>query len=297
MEILKKYNKEILIKGEKNFPISLETIPDCPEVLYAIGNISLLNQKCISIVGTRKASTFGNDLAYNFANSLSKNGIVVVSGLAFGIDQSAHKGALEFGNTIAVIAGGFKVAINSGNIKIFEKIINSGGLVITEYEDNTPPQSFTFLARNRLIAGLSLATIVVEAPIKSGALNTAMHANRYERLLYAVPYNLNYSKGEGCNYLFKNGAKVLLDISQILDILSVPYEQIQIEELDFKENKIRNIPSEYMGYYEFIKENAPVSEEQIIQFFYKKCVSEITSDLSVMEIDGYIKLIDGFYTL
>ena len=103
--------------------------------------------------------------------------------------------------------------------KLLEKYSTLGGCIISEYDNTIPPQNFTFLARNRIIAGISIATIVIEAPLKSGALNTASHAFDYKRKVFAVPYSLDYFKGHGCNFLLQNGAEPLVDISQIYDLI------------------------------------------------------------------------------
>ena len=277
---------------EPKFPQNLKELNDCPKEIYIIGNENLLNREAISIVGTRHSSSYGNELSYNFANILSKNGFVIVSGLAYGIDQSAHCGAIEFGNTIAVIAGGFHATFSSRNYKIIKKILDYGGAIITEYKDNLHPQNFTFLARNRLIAAFSLATIVIEAPIKSGALNTATHVYELNKPLYAIPWSLNYAKGAGCNELLKSMAIPLIDISQILS----KFKNIQLSLFDNSKQILKNmIPDEYIPFYNFINENGPVTSEQIYNHFNSKTISEISSILTILEINSFIKYSANLY--
>ncbi len=290
--LFKKYKENILLKDDNFFPKSLLCLDDCPSKIYAIGNIELLNTDCISIVGTRYSSDYGNELAYHFSKELSTH-FTIVSGMATGIDQSAHKGSFENGKTIAILAGGLKKAITSGNIKMISNILERGGTIITEYPDDIPPQDFTFLERNRLIAALSQATIVIEAPFKSGALNTAEHVKKLNRPLFVVPWSLNYYKGIGCNNLLKDVAIPLIDTSQILKKLIPSYSQLSF--LDIENLTPSNIPDEYLGYYNYIKENSPVSIEQINSFFNKKAIGNIEADLLIMELNSYIKIKDNLY--
>ncbi len=257
-----------------------------------MGDETLLNKKSIAFVGTRYCTELGLNTAYKFAKEVSDSGLIIVSGMASGIDQSSHKGAMEAGKTIAVIAGGFSKTIHGQNSKIAKEILERNGCIISEYENNVHPQDFTFLRRNRLIAALSEATIVIEAPLKSGAMNTATYALKYGKVLYAVPYSLNCFKGEGCNKLISNGAIALINSQKIIEKFSQSNSQVSL----FKESKKNhNMPDCYLAYYDFIKENSPVSYEQIISYFDNKSVSEITISLSIMEINNFIYYNDSLY--
>ena len=211
--LFEKYKIEEIEYESEYFPEGFKKLKNCPLKIHVCGNKELLKETCISIVGTRYSSQFGNELSFKISSELSTE-FTIVSGMATGIDQSAHKGSLEGKKTIAIIAGGFESTISSHNYKIAKDILDSGGLILTEYENNIPPQNFTFLNRNRLIAAISLATIVIEAPIKSGAMSTAKHALLLSKPLYAVPWNLNYSKGAGCLELILNGALPLINSKQ-----------------------------------------------------------------------------------
>ncbi|MBR3280878.1 MAG: DNA-processing protein DprA [Clostridia bacterium] len=289
--LFKKHPIKTIKYDDPSFPQNFKELKDCPKEIYLIGNENLLNKDAISIVGTRHSSSYGNELSYDFANTLSKNGFVIVSGLAYGIDQSAHNGAIEFGNTIAIIAGGFYSSFSSTNYKIIKKILDFGGAIITEYKKDVAPKAFTFLARNRLIAAFSLATIVIEAPLKSGALCTAMHAYELNKTLYAIPWSLNYSKGTGCNKLLKNMAIPLIDVNQIL----LKFKNIQISLLNQKNKNDFNIPKEYEPIYSFIKECGPLSSEQIYDKFKTLNISTISSALTIMEINSLINYKDNLF--
>ena len=207
---------EIISKESEFFPKNLFILPDCPDILFVIGNKHILNSLSVSIIGTRNSSSLGNEIAYNFSKELSANNIIIVSGMATGIDTKAHLG----GTSIAIIGCGFNHIFKPKNIDIINSILDSGGGIISEFFPDTPPQKFTFLNRNRLVAALSNATIVIEAPLKSGALNTADTAYILKKPIFAVPWNLNLKRGEGCNNLIASKATILLSTKQILDFFN-----------------------------------------------------------------------------
>lgn len=169
--------------------------------------------------------------------------------------------------------------------------------------------TFQFLERNRLISGLASAVAIIEAPFQSGAINTAKHAFHQGKKVFSTPWALNYSKGAGGNNLFIYGATPLINYNQILNYIFPNANQISIEEfindkvslgtIFDKETQAKglNVPEEYQAYFAYIKENSPVSLQEIINFFNKKCVADITADLTLMELDGYIKLVNDQYCL
>src|SRR3989344_6570469 len=164
----------LVLNADKNFPALLKEIPWSPHGLYMRGAELNDADKLIAIVGTRKASSHGKKIATQFARSLAENGLTVVSGLALGIDAAAHEGTLEAkGKTIAVLANGLDGIYPRQNEKLAEKILESGGALISEYPIGAPSLAHRFIERNRIVSGLSLGTIIVEAPKESGALATA----------------------------------------------------------------------------------------------------------------------------
>ena len=195
--------------------------------------------------------------------------------------------------TIAIVGGGFKSALIGNKLKIANKIIENGGLILSEYMPTMPSLSHQFLERNRIISALSDIVIIIEAPIKSGAMNTAKHAFEQSKKIYAIPWNLNYYKGEGNNYLLMHGATSLINYKQILFEFNKVNSQITFEEYlnsnTFSKNETqKNIPNEFKGYFDYIYKNSPASIEDLLTFFNDKSISEINSSLTMMEIEDLI---------
>lgn len=196
-------NTEILFFTDKAFPVRLRNIDDAPSMLYVKGNINLNQQKTVAIVGTRQATAYGKDQVERLVESLVPHQVLIVSGLAYGIDIHAHKLALQHGlQTVGVLGSGLDVIYPAAHLETARKMVNQGGL-ITENPFGTQPDAHNFPARNRIIAGLCDALIVVEAAQKGGALITAEIANSYNKDVFAVPGNLGHTFSEGCNKLIK----------------------------------------------------------------------------------------------
>ena len=175
-------------KKEEAFPQRLKKLKDCPEMLYAVGNIELLNKASIAIVGSRNADDYGKEQAKRFASFLSQKGICIVSGLARGIDSIAHiNSKSEVGKTIAVIASGFNHIYQKKKKKLFQEIIEEGGLIISEWEPDEVVDMGKFPRRNRIISGLSDGVLVVEASKKSGSFITVYFALEQGKNIYAMP--------------------------------------------------------------------------------------------------------------
>jgi DNA processing protein len=186
-----------------------------------MGDITLASEPLIAIVGARKASSYGKWAAYGFAKKLSEYGLGVVSGMAYGIDACAHKGALENdGKTIAVLGCGIDICYPASNKGIRDHIIKEG-LVLSEYEPGVAPMPFRFPMRNRIISGLCIGTVIVEAGMNSGSLITAECAAEQGRNIYAVPGNINSVCSIGANKLIKDGAVPLILFDDIIDELGI----------------------------------------------------------------------------
>ena len=178
----------IIKKGDKNYPAELLNTSKPPSKLYCLGNIKLLTEKKISIVGCRNASKEGRSIAERFSYQLSKNGFCIVSGMAIGIDSAAHIGSLNAnGKTIAVLGSGVKYVYPKQNKFLYERILKNNGLIISENEPNHKPRPEDFPKRNRIISGLSLKLLVIEASLNSGSIITANIAAEQGRYVYAVP--------------------------------------------------------------------------------------------------------------
>ncbi|MBC7073945.1 DNA-protecting protein DprA, partial [Candidatus Parcubacteria bacterium] len=194
--------------GEKNYPELLEKIKDPPKILYVLGEI-FRKESCFAIVGTRKCSEYGKEVALDFSSKLSEAGFTIVSGFAPGVDTFAHLGAIEKKKrTIAVLGTGLdkKSIYPKSNLKLIEKILDCGGCLISEYPPEQKGTKFTFPKRNRIISGLSLGVLVVEAKLKSGALITANFAREQKRKVFAIPGSIYSQLSKGSHFLIKTGA-------------------------------------------------------------------------------------------
>ncbi len=196
---------ELLFYTDAAYPARLRQIADAPTLLYAKGRADFNAQKTIAIVGTRQATTYGKEITENIVADLKEyESVVIISGLAYGIDITAHKAALKRGiPTIGVIASGIDIIYPAAHKNIAAQMAETGA-ILTEYPFETKPDAPYFPARNRIIAGLADVVIVVEAAKKGGALITAELANDYNREVFAVPGNLGASHSEGCNLLIKD---------------------------------------------------------------------------------------------
>ncbi|WPX96623.1 Putative DNA-protecting DprA domain protein [Candidatus Bandiella woodruffii] len=208
-----------MLACDEIYPSILTNIPDYPPVLIIKGNKELItNTHKFAVIGARNSTVNGNRLAYDFAKEIARAGYVIVSGLAKGIDSYAHKGSLEFG-TIGVIAGGINHIYPKENVELYKDIYGKG-VVITEQPINSTVLSQHFPQRNRIIAGLCLGVLVIEASQKSGTLITTKFALDYNREVYAVPGSPLDPKSQGTNELLKQGANMALSPSDILQDLN-----------------------------------------------------------------------------
>lgn len=209
-------DRRILTLKDEKYPYLLKEIPYPPPVLYTAGNIQLANEPQLAIIGSRKPTFAGIQVAEAFARELAEIGWVITSGLASGIDEAAHKGALISQATIGVIGNGIDIFYPRRNRQLQQKIFEHG-LVISEFPLRTPPCKFNFPRRNRIISGLAMGTLVVEANIKSGSLITAKHALEQGREVFAVPGSIYNPRSKGCHFLIKQGAKLVEEVQDIVE--------------------------------------------------------------------------------
>lgn len=210
LKFIEKNNVSVLFYTDENYPKRLRNCNDSPILLYAKGNANLNNQHIISIVGTRNATEYGKNLCRQLIDELQPYNVLVVSGLALGIDVAAHKECLKANvATVGVLGHGLDRIYPSQNRMTADKMIAHGGL-LTEYPSGTIPDRENFPQRNRIVAGMADATIVVEASIKGGALITAEIANSYNRDVFAFPGRVGDDFSEGCNFLIRNNKAALL---------------------------------------------------------------------------------------
>lgn len=207
----------LIVVDHDDYPILLRETADPPPLLFWRGNASLLDLPQIAIVGTRHPSLTGKNDAAAFAEALARQGLVITSGLARGIDAAAHAGALKANaNTIAVLGAGADVVYPKENRQLFERIAQEGGLLLSEYRPGTPPLAAHFPRRNRIISGLSSGTLVVEAAPESGSLITARLAAEQGRMVWALPGSRHHVQAQGCLQLIREGATLVTDTTQIV---------------------------------------------------------------------------------
>lgn len=219
LEEATKSDIKIITCNNKKYPKEIKNIYDYPILIYAKGNLELLNKKSISIVGCRNCSEYGKNVAQRFGYLLARKNYCIVSGMAKGIDSYAHKGALiAKGNTIAVLGSGVNYIYPEENKKIYEEILNKNGLIISEYGINTKPTPENFPKRNRIISGLSEKILVVEAMKKSGSIITAELAAEQGKNVYAIPGNITSINSNGTNELIKDGAILVSSLEDIIDL-------------------------------------------------------------------------------
>ncbi len=286
---VQKFGVKIITFEENDYPENLRNISDPPVLLYVKGDLCQCDEQSVSIVGSRKCTPYGKGVARKFASEFARSGITVVSGLALGIDSEAHKGALDVnGRTIAVLGSGIDKVYPASNLKLFEKIVSSHGAVISEFPLGTKPQKFNFPFRNRIISGISVATVVVEAAEKSGSLITARLAAEQGRDVFAVPGNITSKMSKGTNALIKDGA---IPITEPLDLFS--YEK-KFYSLFVKTNKKSDELNENE---EKILSAIENSSETLDGISAKTGISigEVLRIVTTMEIKGLIKRSGGRY--
>src|SRR5664280_1135803 len=206
----------VLISSDENYPASLREIYDPPLVLYVKGELTAKDKNAVAMVGSRQTTHYGLETARKLAYQLAYVGVTGVSGGARGIDTAAHQGALSAkGRTVAVLGTGINIIFPTENAELFERIA-ANGAVITQFPFNRPADKQSFPIRNRIVAGMTLGTIVVEANLSSGALITANFATEYGRQIFAVPGRIDSPRSKGCHDLIKKGAKLCEGVEDIL---------------------------------------------------------------------------------
>jgi len=241
LEQLKGRGMRKIVLGEKEYPSRLAQIHKPPAQLYTKGDINLLHKDCIAVIGSRVNTSWGEEITKEFVKAFVKRGLVVVSGMAKGIDSIAHRACIQYGGkTIAVLGSGLKNMYPKENEALCAEVVQKEGLVITEYEAEEPGKSIHFPARNRIISGLSLAVFVVEAAYRSGTSITAKLALQQGKHVYCLPQEREVRKGVGTNHLLQIGAKLITspeDILNSLGTLEHTVEAVSIEDVCSEEER------------------------------------------------------------
>ena len=278
---------KIYLSNQEEYPVNLKTIYDPPPVLYCLGELKYEDKEAIAIVGSRKATDYGLKTAENLAEQLVQSGITVVSGMALGIDAAAHRGAIRGGGkTIAVFACGVTNPHPRSNINLYREILKNGA-VVSEYPLGMPPYPGNFPARNRIISGLSLGSLIVEANVKSGSLITADFALEQGRDVFAVPGNINSPSSMGTNNLIKNGAKLVHCVDDILSELpgSCMIKASSKIRIQLEDNETLIAAT--------LLENGKTIDQIAVDTGLG--INEVLSNAAIMELRGIIRSINGVY--
>ncbi len=281
----------ILTIDDPDYPPLLRQIPDPPTVLYAQGKIELLKTRCLAIVGSRAATAYGRRVAFSFSETLARNTVTIVSGLALGIDSESHKGALHAGGeTIAVLGCGLDVVYPKQNSTLYEQI-RRNGLLLSEYPLGTQPEGFRFPARNRIIAGVSSGVVVVEAARKSGSLITAEMALDFGREIFAVPGQVDSFKSEGTHWLLREGAQLVVSATDILEALQFSTLWPEGESDQEAENILSGMDPDAVALLQQL-DPYPMSRDEVTE---KAGLSpaRISELFLFLELEGHIEMLPG----
>ena len=292
--LLKEKEIKFIAFCEKEYPLKLKEILDSPPVLFYKGDISNLNNlKHVAIVGTRLPTNYGITIAKKLSSLFAERNIVVVSGLASGIDTCAHSGAVKAGKTIAVVGTGVDYVFPSENKELASEIVLKGGLIISEYPPGTPATPWNFPQRNRIISALSDAVVVIEGGLQSGAMITARFAIKQDKPLFALPGPIDSTPSNGPNILIKSKAAELL--TSVDDILEKIGEGKQIK-LDLKSSneKVESLSEKEKTIYKLLSSQSKNFEILIQETNFD--VQDLLKHLSMLELKGMVeKVQDGGY--
>jgi DNA processing protein len=268
-----------------NYLRPLSDIAKVPQYIFFIGTLPSERVPSVAIVGTRKPTSYGKEVAHKLSYDLAKKGIVVISGLALGIDSIAHKATIEAGGkTIAVLANSVDQIYPRTNQDLANKITESGGAILSEYEPPTDARDYQFLARNRIVSGLSDAVIVIEAAARSGTLATVSHALEQGKEVFVVPGNITSPLSAGCNALLKQGAHVVTCAEDVLEVIASQLLEAQsilpLGSTPLESTIIRLLQS-------------GVRDGDELQRQSEASVTEFSQALTMMEINGSVRGLGG----
>ncbi len=296
-------NSEIITFDDPLYPCLLKKIYDPPLVIFIKGNKKLLNQSQLAIVGSRSATIGGRETAFQLAQQLAEVSLIITSGLALGIDAAAHKGALTSNaSTIAVVATGLDKVYPARHQALAEQIISQHGAIISEFLPGTLPKAGHFPKRNRIISGLSLGVLVVEASLQSGSLITARCALEQNRDVFSIPSVINNPQAKGCHWLIKQGAKLVEEVADIIEELTFenqPDRHLKNQEKSQDvvnkdiDQKIRNkslCVDELLASVGF--EITPVDK---VVSRSKLPIEEVLTRLTLLELSGLVVAVPGGY--
>lgn len=283
----------LLTWNDSRYPTLLREISGAPPLLFVRGDADCLNLPQIAIVGSRQCTRAGRQLAQDFAHHFSRNGLITTSGLALGIDSAAHEGALDGGRTIAVLAHGLDAVYPPRNRLLAERVMESGALV-SEFPVGVTPRPEFFPRRNRIISGLSLGVLVVEAALKSGSLITAHEAIDQGREVFAIPGSIHNPLAKGCHALIRNGAKLVETAAEVVEEL-MPLLGFVQQQL-FADPAVPSAPAAGSVEDKLLSalEYDVCSIDQLVQLT-GMAVPDVSSALILLELEGAVQQVQGGY--
>lgn len=287
----------VLTADSQQYPLLLTQISAAPTVLYVRGDTTALHLPQLAMVGSRNASATGLEIAHEFAVALAQQGLAITSGLALGIDGAVHRGALQAsGKTVAVIATGVDEIYPRRHAKLFDEIIASGGAIVSELPPKSAPLAQNFPRRNRIISGLSLGTLVVEAGVQSGSLITARYASEQGREVFAMPGSVRSVFHRGCHALIRQGAKLVETTQDILDELGglLAFKQQEFSVIHAAQPQLGGLSEAAKTIFALL-DYSPVSLD-VLAIRCALSVDEMTAALLDLEMEGVVAQQYGFYT-
>jgi len=286
IERLEKKGYFVLAIKDKRYPGYLREIFDPPLVLYCAGKAEALSESALAVIGARKPTPYGRAVAERLAQDLSSRDMVIVSGLARGIDSIAHWGALKGGKTVAVLGSGLEKIYPRENRNLFERITENG-VVLSEYPLDAPPLGYHFPLRNRIISGLSLGVVVIEATRKSGSLITARLALEQNREVMAVPGSITSELSRGTNWLIKSGAKLVEDWKDVIEELPLPLRESILSKEKEERKKTPSLNPEERKVYDLLAPDTLTSVDELVELCHLS-VSELLCILLSLELKDLI---------
>ena len=280
---------EIKQRQAKNTITGIYSIKNPPKNIWVDGNIEILNQKSIAVVGSRHCTNYGRKWCEHFVKGLIEYNLVITSGMAVGIDSIAHNSALKYnGKTIAVLPSGFNNIFPKENVRLYEQIKENGGAIISEYPPDEKHNNKKFLERNRIVSGISIATLIIEASYRSGTSVTARLTKDEEKEVFCIPGSLDNSKSIGTNIMIQKGAKLVTSVKDIVSCYDFLHKTEIIEDYKLDND---DVDDEYKDIYDLIL-NSPVDINTIAKLT-NMSISDVMSKITMLEIDGKVKRVGG----
>lgn len=277
-----------LAKGDADYPLMLQTLADAPGIIAVRGDLSALDKPALAMVGARNASADGLDNARRFARELAADGFCIISGLALGVDAAAHRGAMESGTTAAVMGTGPDRIYPARHRGLAAQIVEQGGLLMTEFAIGCAPKPYCFPQRNRIVSGLSLATLVIEAGIASGSLITARTALNQGREVFAIPGSIHNPLARGCHKLLRDGANWLESVNDVFESFGDFRHSIDAAQAA-QQVQLFDMPPLLMHMTSSINSLDDIAHRSGVP------LPQVACELAELELDGWVERVGGGY--